>query len=108
MQMFKEMEGKAGEYKNEGNIYIASTTPPAVVKLFQEQFQKDLSLFLELRARELVIGGRLVLTFLGRENEDVYNGDLNHMSGLLSQSLQYLVKEVYIYMHAHTVQYKYN
>lgn len=92
-QMFKEMEGKAGDYKNEGNIYIASTTPPAVVKLFQEQFQKDLSLFLELRARELVIGGRLVLTFLGRENEDVYNGDLNHMSGLLSQSLQYLVKE---------------
>jgi hypothetical protein len=66
-----------------------------VVKLFQDQFRKDFSLFLKLRHEELVFGGQMVLTFLGRKNEDVYSGDLNHLFGLLSESLQYLVVKVH-------------
>jgi len=65
-----------------------------VVKCFQEQFHKDFSLFLKLRHEELVYGGKMVLTFVGRKDEDVYNGDMNQLYGLLSRSLQSLVAKV--------------
>ncbi|CAN6208040.1 unnamed protein product [Urochloa humidicola] len=78
---------------NEGNIYIARTTPPSVVKIYQEQFQNDLMLFLELRYKELAFGGHMVLTFLGRKNEDVYSGNMNYLYELLAQSLQSLVEK---------------
>ena len=51
--------------KNADNIYIGKTTPQVVVKLFREQFEKDFELFLTLRWKELVSGGRMVLTFAG-------------------------------------------
>jgi hypothetical protein len=83
------------EYVNEGNIYIDQTTPPGVVELYRQQFQKDMLLFLKSRYEELVLGGQMVLTFLGRKYEDVYNnGYLNHPWGLLARSLQSLVEEV--------------
>ncbi|PUZ61630.1 hypothetical protein GQ55_4G291600 [Panicum hallii var. hallii] len=55
---------------NKANIYIAKTTPPSVVKLYQEQFQKD----------------------LGKE-EDIYSGSMNYLYELLAQSLQSLVEK---------------
>ena len=67
---------------NKDNIYITKTTPSFVVKCFQEQFHKDFSLFLKLRHEELVYGGKMVLTFVGRKDEDVYNGDMNQLYGL--------------------------
>ncbi|KAI4966792.1 hypothetical protein ZWY2020_035996 [Hordeum vulgare] len=47
---------------NNGNIYIARTTPPYVVKLYQEHFQKDMLLFLKLRYEELVLMGKWYAT----------------------------------------------
>ncbi|CAN6194999.1 unnamed protein product [Urochloa humidicola] len=35
----------------------------------------------------------MVLAFLGWKNEDVYKGDLNHLCGLLAQSVQSLVSK---------------
>ena len=67
---------------------------PSVVKLFQQQFQNDFSLFLKLRFEELVFGGQIILTFIGRKYEDVFNGEPNHLYGLIAQSLQSLVDEV--------------
>ncbi|RCV21058.1 hypothetical protein SETIT_4G107000v2 [Setaria italica] len=78
---------------NKRNIYIAKATPLSVVKLYQEQFQKDLILFLELRYDELVVGGQMVLTFLGRKEEDLYSGNMNYLCELLAQSLQSLVEK---------------
>lgn len=82
-----------GAVLNEGNMYIWETTPPAVVKLYQKQFQKDFSLFLKLRYNELVSNGQMVLTFLGRKNKDVLRGELSCMWGLLAQALQSLVQQ---------------
>ena len=80
---------------NKGHIYIAETTSPGVVELYRQQFQKDMLLFLKLRYEELVLGGQMVLTFIGRKYEDVYNnGYLYHPWGLLAQSLQSLVEKV--------------
>lgn len=88
------LEGGVKEYLNEGNIYIDQTTPSGVVELYRQQFQKDMLLFLKSRYEELVLGGQMVLTFLGRKYEDVYNnGYLNHPWGLLARALQSLVKE---------------
>ncbi|CAL4914793.1 unnamed protein product [Urochloa decumbens] len=83
-----------GLYMNEGNIYIGKTSPSTVVKLFQEQFQKDFKLFLTLRYKELVGGGRMVLTFLGRKTEEMLmHGEVGSMWELLAKSLQSLVQK---------------
>ncbi|EMS66346.1 Salicylate O-methyltransferase [Triticum urartu] len=87
------LEGKKRSYPNEGNIGIGATTPPCVVKMYKEQFQKDMLLFLQLRHEELVANGQMVLTFLGRKHDDVYRASLNRLYGLLSQSVQSLVEE---------------
>ncbi|KAM3244422.1 hypothetical protein ACQJBY_056007 [Aegilops geniculata] len=87
------LEGKKSPYLNEGNIDIAITTPPSVVKMYQEQFEKDMLLFLRLRHEELVGGGKMMLTFLGRKHGDAYRGGLCRLHGLLSRSVQSLVDE---------------
>ncbi|KAK7262885.1 hypothetical protein RJT34_30466 [Clitoria ternatea] len=64
-----------GVDNNKGNIYIGSTSPSNVVKAYYEQFQRDFSLFLRCRAEELVEGGRMVLTILGRRRDDPSSKD---------------------------------
>uniref|UniRef100_A0ACD5V2U7 Uncharacterized protein n=1 Tax=Avena sativa TaxID=4498 RepID=A0ACD5V2U7_AVESA len=83
----------SGAILNEGNVYIWEATPPSVVKAYQEQFRQDFSLFLELRHAELVAGGQMVVTFLGRKNKDVLRGEMSYLWGLLSKSLQSLVQQ---------------
>ena len=84
---------------NRGNIYIGETTPPTVIKMFQDQFQKDFELFLTLRSRELVNGGRMLLTFLGRKSEEMLmHGDVSTVFELVAKSLQSLVLKVHTYV----------
>ncbi|KAG8059608.1 hypothetical protein GUJ93_ZPchr0002g26410 [Zizania palustris] len=83
----------SGAVVNVGNMYIWETTPAPVVKLYQKQFDKDMLLFFALRYSELVSGGQMVLTFLGRKNRDVLRGELSCMWGLLAQALQSLVQQ---------------
>ncbi|KAL6883570.1 hypothetical protein ACP4OV_010984 [Aristida adscensionis] len=83
-----------GTHMNEGNIYIGKATPPKVVKLFQEQFQKDFKLFQRLRYKELVCGGHMVLTLLGRKSDDMFkHGEVGTMWELLAEALEYLAQK---------------
>ncbi|KAJ4764844.1 S-adenosyl-L-methionine-dependent methyltransferase superfamily protein [Rhynchospora pubera] len=78
---------------NKGNIYIRKTSSPLVVKLHQNQFQRDFSVFLKSRFEELVPGGQIVLTFLGRNKVDIYNGEMSSIWGLVSESINSMVLE---------------
>ncbi|KAG0541751.1 hypothetical protein BDA96_02G044600 [Sorghum bicolor] len=90
-QVPEELYARNKTLLNKDNIYIAKSTPSFVVKFFQEQFHKDFSLFLKLRHEELVYGGKMILTFVGRKDDDVYSGDSVQLYGLLARSLQSLV-----------------
>ncbi|KAJ1699855.1 hypothetical protein LUZ63_008367 [Rhynchospora breviuscula] len=59
----------------------------------QDQFKRDFSLFLKLRFKEVVPGGQMVLSFLGRKEKDIYDGELSSSWGLVSESLNSMVLE---------------
>ncbi|MED6169495.1 hypothetical protein PIB30_021792 [Stylosanthes scabra] len=50
------------------SIYLTSTSPMEMQKAYVGQFQRDLKTFLKSRSEELVAGGEMVLTFIGRQN----------------------------------------
>nr|ABO71015.1 salicylic acid/benzoic acid carboxyl methyltransferase [Datura wrightii] len=79
--------------KNKGNIYMASTSPPSVIKAYYKQYEKDFSNFLKYRSEELMKGGKMVLTFLGRESEDPSSKECCYIWELLSMALNELVIE---------------
>ncbi|CAK9152354.1 unnamed protein product [Ilex paraguariensis] len=72
---------------------MASTSPPSVLKAYYEQFQRDFSLFLKCRSKELVTGGRMVLTFLGRKSEDPSSEECCYIWELLAITLNDMVSE---------------
>jgi jasmonate O-methyltransferase len=55
---------------NKGKIYISESSPQCVLDAYSMQFQKDFTVFLRSRAQEIVDGGRMVLSFLGRPSSD--------------------------------------
>ena len=85
-----------GVENNKGNIYMASTSPPNVLKAYYEQFQRDFSFFLKCRAEEMVEGGRMVLTFLGRKSDDPSSKECCYIWELLAVALSDMVLEVHI------------
>ncbi|KAG2696192.1 hypothetical protein I3760_07G047000 [Carya illinoinensis] len=72
---------------NKRSIYISSTSPPNVAKAYYAQFQKDFSMFLKSRAEELAVGGRMVLTFLGRKSEDPSTKECGYIWEVLAIAL---------------------
>lgn len=82
-----------GLESNKGNIYRASTSPPQVLKAYYEQFERDFSLFLKSRSQELVPGGRMVLTFRGRESNDPASKESTYIWDLLAIGLKEMTSE---------------
>ena len=76
---------------------MATASPPNVFKAYQEQFQKDFSLFLRLRSEEIIQGGRVVLTFLGRSIDDPRSKDCCLFWELLAKSLLDLAAKVSLF-----------
>ncbi|XP_010928139.3 anthranilate O-methyltransferase 1 [Elaeis guineensis] len=87
------VESSTGVPLNEGNIYIWETSPPSVVKSYQEQYQRDFATFLESRFQELSFGGQMVFTFLGRTSKHAASGELSQLWGLLAEALNSMVLE---------------
>ena len=75
---------------NKGNICMAKTSPPEVQKAYYTQFKRDFTLFLRSRAREVVPGGCMVLTFLG----SIQSTNPHPMHELLGCTLNQMALEV--------------
>lgn len=73
---------------------MATSSPVSVYKAYLDQFQRDFSTFLSLRAEELVRGGRMFLTLVGRSIADPSSRDCCCLWELLTKSLLELVDEV--------------
>ncbi|KAK6924399.1 SAM dependent carboxyl methyltransferase [Dillenia turbinata] len=82
-----------GLEENKGNIYMASTSPPNVLEAYFNQFQKDFSYFLKCRGEELMTGGRMVLTFLGRKSDDPSSKEGCYIWELMALALNDMVTE---------------
>ncbi|XP_027337722.1 jasmonate O-methyltransferase-like [Abrus precatorius] len=65
---------KIAEPLNKGNIYVTNKSPQSAHEAYLKQFEKDFTVFLESRSKELKRGGNMVLTFMGREKAcEIYN-----------------------------------
>ncbi|XP_054822739.1 S-adenosyl-L-methionine:benzoic acid/salicylic acid carboxyl methyltransferase 1-like [Prosopis cineraria] len=82
-----------GVENNKGNIYISRSSPSNVVKAYYGQFQRDFSSFLKCRAEEVVEGGKMVLTFLGRRSDDPKSKECCYIWDLLAHALNDMVLE---------------
>ena len=80
---------------NKGKIYISKSSPECVFEAYSQQFQKDFSVFLKSRAEEIVSGGRMVLSFMGRRFSDPTTEESCYLQWeLLAQALMTFVLEV--------------
>ncbi|KAI3768617.1 hypothetical protein L2E82_19447 [Cichorium intybus] len=72
---------------------MSKSSPPNVFDAYQKQFDTDFRNFLQLRSEELVQGGCMVLTTVGRSTADLTSEDCCMIWELLAQSLHDMVKE---------------
>ena len=82
-----------GLENNKGNIHMACSSPANVIRAYYEQFQKDFGYFLKCRSEELVDGGRMVLTFLGRSSQEPFSKGCPYIWSLLAVALNDMVLE---------------
>ncbi|KAL5722376.1 tyramine N-methyltransferase [Ranunculus cassubicifolius] len=82
-----------GIENNKGNIYISKTSPPNAAHAYLSQYQKDFTSFLSSRSKEIVPGGRMVITILGRQSSDPASKECCAGWDLLARSLADLVSE---------------
>ena len=79
---------------NKGKIYLSKTSPKSVHKVYALQFQSDFLVFLRSRSEEVVPGGRMVLSLLGRSSLDPTTEESCYQWELLAQALMSMANEV--------------
>ncbi|KAL6007159.1 hypothetical protein ACLOJK_032655 [Asimina triloba] len=87
------LQTEDGVALNKGNIYMSKTSPDVVLEAYLQQFKRDFSTFLKSRAEEMVAGGRMVLTLLGRRSPDPSSKECCFIWELLAQALNDMVSE---------------
>ncbi|XP_028766578.1 jasmonate O-methyltransferase [Neltuma alba] len=85
-----EEEGRA---VNKGKIYISEGSPRSVLEAYSRQFHNDFSAFLKSRSREMVTGGRMVLSLIGRDSSDPTTPHSCYQWELLAQALMSLASQ---------------
>lgn len=78
---------------NKEDIYIGSRSPAPVINAYYDQFRTDFRTFLKCRSEEVVGGGGMVLTILGRKSENAASKECCYIWELLALSLKELVSE---------------
>ncbi|XP_073136882.1 benzoate carboxyl methyltransferase-like [Henckelia pumila] len=81
------------ESENKENMYISIASPPEVVDAYAQQYKRDLMAFLSMRGEEMVDGGSIVLTFIGRKFQDFSSKDESGQFTMLSQTLLQMVAQ---------------
>ncbi|PWA48198.1 S-adenosyl-L-methionine-dependent methyltransferases superfamily protein [Artemisia annua] len=76
------------------NVYMAKTSPPIVFEMYRMQFQKDFTMFLESRSKEIIHGGHMVLSLAGRNDVDPSCNNSSCLWELFAKSLVDMAKEV--------------
>jgi jasmonate O-methyltransferase len=66
---------------------------PLVIGAYARQFRKDFTLFLEMRAKELASGGRMVVSLAGRRSEELASKFTNAWESV-AQILSEMVSKV--------------
>ncbi|XP_016207887.1 jasmonate O-methyltransferase [Arachis ipaensis] len=84
------LEGRA---LNKGKLYISKSSPQSVLNAYSMQFKNDFLNFMEIRSQELVAGGCMVLSFLGRNSLDPAEPHACYQWELLAQVLMAMVSE---------------
>ena len=64
------------------------------MRAYYEQYQRDFSLFLKCRAEELVEGGRMILTIMGRRSDDPSSKDGCYIWEIMATALNDMVLQV--------------
>lgn len=93
-QVPASLDSKASTALNKGKIYISKSSPQCVLDAYSLQFQNDFSLFLKSRAEEVVPGGRMVLSFMGRPTPDPTSEQSCYHWELMAHALMSMVLEV--------------
>lgn len=65
-----------------------------MVDAYSQQFKSDFAMFLASRSQEMVAGGRMVLSLMGRESMDPTTPHSCYQWELLARSLMTMVSEV--------------
>ncbi|KAE8713392.1 Jasmonate O-methyltransferase [Hibiscus syriacus] len=87
------LQTNALKHVNKGKLYISQSSPRCVMDAYSLQFQNDFSLFIKSRSQELVPGGRMFLSFMGRRSADPTTEDSCYQWELLAQAIMSLARE---------------
>ncbi|KAM7517203.1 hypothetical protein LguiA_006786 [Lonicera macranthoides] len=78
---------------NKGKIYISDSSPISVLDAYLLQFQDDFSMFLKSRSEEMIAGGRMVLSFMGRSSANASAPEGCYQWELLARALMTMASE---------------
>ena len=95
-QVTSALNSKARTPLKRGKLYISKTSPLCVLDAYLSQFEKDLFLFLKSRSEEMVHGGRMVLSFMGRRSVDTSADESCYQWELLARALMSMALEVLV------------
>ncbi|RWW83773.1 hypothetical protein BHE74_00007705 [Ensete ventricosum] len=92
-----EVQDKSKAPMNKGKIYLSKTSPTCVAEAYLMQFRRDFSLFLKCRAKEIVAGGHMVLTLMGRtRGSEPSSPEYSYMWELLGEALMDMASQVLV------------
>ncbi|XP_039172744.1 7-methylxanthosine synthase 1 isoform X4 [Eucalyptus grandis] len=83
-----------GSPLNKGHIYLARTTPKSVHEAYLDLFKRDMTLFLKSRSEELILGGRMLFTMIGRDaSVNLSEDQVSNIYELLGMTISDMVQE---------------